>query len=449
MRRWLALACLAAWHLVLRGPVSAQGSIDTSHHVPLEKHLTVQWKKELWSQERKVYRGRELLTIGMPCGGIAAGQLYVRGDGTLAGWWIANNAYNTGYGADRVRNFPTALGPWKTCYQTFRPPSYIKQGFAVTMEQGGRRRTMRLDEKGFDGISFTGEYPIATINYASASAPLTVEEEVFSPFIPLDAKESATPGVIMRFRLRNVSAAPVKASFTGWLQNLVCLDIAGEIHAESRNRIIRKDGMTSVFMDLTGAADSLRRHPYYGNVALSILDANGYGNADFNDSVDGPRQDEFTKRTGDTLVGAAGTPVGEPIVLAPGESRDVVFLLTWYFPNRPAYYRGSNTADPVAPENWTKALPVRGVPILGNMYANWYGSALDVALWLKNELPRLSRETHLFHDTWYLRGSLPYWLKQRLLMPVSTLATETCQWWADGKFWAWEGVGSCVGTCTH
>lgn len=34
-------------------------------------------------------------------------------------------------------------------------------------------------------------------------------------------------------------------------------------------------------------------------------------------------------------------------------------------------------------------------------------------------------------------------------MPASTLATETCQWWSDDKFWAWEGVGSCVGTCTH
>ena len=50
--------------------------------------------------ERKVYKGDELYTIGMPVGGICAGQLYVRGDGTLANWWIANNAYNTGYGID-------------------------------------------------------------------------------------------------------------------------------------------------------------------------------------------------------------------------------------------------------------------------------------------------------------------------------------------------------------
>ena len=29
------------------------------------------------------------------------------------------------------------------------------------------------------------------------------------------------------------------------------------------------------------------------------------------------------------------------------------------------------------------------------------------------------------------------------------LATSTCQWWANGRFWAWEGVGCCHGTCTH
>lgn len=60
--------------------------------------------------DRKEYKGDELYTIGMPVGGICAGQLYVRGDGTLANWWIANNAYNTGYGIDHLLNFDTPLG---------------------------------------------------------------------------------------------------------------------------------------------------------------------------------------------------------------------------------------------------------------------------------------------------------------------------------------------------
>ena len=62
---------------------SAQ-QVDPTHHVPTNKNLTAAWTQALWQNERKVYTGNELTTIGMPCGGIAAGQLYVRGDGTLA-----------------------------------------------------------------------------------------------------------------------------------------------------------------------------------------------------------------------------------------------------------------------------------------------------------------------------------------------------------------------------
>ena len=44
---------------------------------------------------------------------------------------------------------------------------------------------------------------------------------------------------------------------------------------------------------------------------------------------------------------------------------------------------------------------------------------------------------------------LPYWLLDRLHSTVGNLATTTCQWWANGRFWAWEGCGCCHGTCGH
>ena len=78
-----------------------------------------------------------------------AGQLYVRGDGTLANWWIANNAYNTGYGIDWLLNFDTPLGPWKVCYQTFEPMSYIDQGFKITVNDGNKAITKELNKKDF------------------------------------------------------------------------------------------------------------------------------------------------------------------------------------------------------------------------------------------------------------------------------------------------------------
>ena len=171
----------------------------------------------------------------MPCGGIASGQLYVRGDGTLAGWWIANNAYNTGYGKDSLMNFQTAVGPWKVCYQTFEPLSYIDQGFSITVKHALKSVTRELSKKDFDAISFVGEYPIASINYASNSQPLPVRVnmEVFSPFIPMNAQESATPGTILKFTISNTDVDDVDVTLTGWLQNPCMHRFAGQYSGDA------------------------------------------------------------------------------------------------------------------------------------------------------------------------------------------------------------------------
>ena len=127
----------------------SQDISDPTHHIPVDKNLSERWQSSLWDNTVKVYRGDELKTIGMPCGGIAAGQLYVRGDGTLANWWIANNAYNTGYGIDYLMNFETALGPWKVCYQTFEPFSYIDQGFAISFSHDGKKNNKKTKQRRF------------------------------------------------------------------------------------------------------------------------------------------------------------------------------------------------------------------------------------------------------------------------------------------------------------
>ncbi len=598
---------LALFLFLLTSSAAYSQTVDPSHHVPLQKNLSTDWEKSLYSTERKVYKGNELLTIGMPCGGIAAGQLYVRGDGTLANWWIANNAYNTGYGVDSLTHFNTALGPWTVCYKTFRPNSYIDQGFALTVKQNGKQKTVKLNKDDFNDISFTGEYPIAKIDYADTKKqlPVKVSSEVYSPFIPMNAKESATPGTILKYTLTNTSSSPVTTTLTGWLQNLVCLEIKDEINAQSRNRIVKNNGMTSLVMDLvpgnpnptsekpvikpyddfendyskwkvsgksfstspakgslTADQGTIRNiggsslvnsksggdlstgkmvsqeftikedyitfkigggnhpgitcfnlvinnkvactmtgkntegldlsywdvkelkgkkahfeiidssegdwghilvddigfsnkpvtkekyfpsmHPYFGNLALSVLSPDASGDADYMGVSDNSRIDSAGKTTGDKIDGSVATTV----TLQPGESKDITFLLTWFFPNRPSYYYGSDVTDIIG-NDWNTALPTTGATIIGNMYSNWFSNSLDVASYLQNNLPRLSAETHTFHDTYYNNTTLPYWFVQRSLMPLSILATETCQWWANDKFWAWEGVGSCVGTCTH
>ncbi len=77
-----------------------------------------------------------------------------------------------------------------------------------------------------------------------------------------------------------------------------------------------------------------------------------------------------------------------------------------------------------------------------------FKGARDVAMWIAERRSTLMGGTFEYHAA-YNDSTLPQWLLDRLHAPVSTLATNTVEVWRNGRFWAWEGVGCCEGTCTH
>jgi len=180
---------------------------------------------------------------------------------------------------------------------------------------------------------------------------------------------------------------------------------------------------------MSGRDGALEAQPDFGTMVLAVLEGPGEDTFVCASCPDNPVTDLFPDNARPQANAMAEKPFGEKLCgglgkklsLKPGEEAAVVFAVTWHFPNRPER---------------------------GNYYCNRFQDAADVAGYLAANLDRLATETRLWHATWY-DSTLPHWLLDRLFSTVSTLATSTCQRWENGRFWAWEGVGCCHGTCTH
>jgi hypothetical protein len=200
------------------------------------------------------------------------------------------------------------------------------------------------------------------------------------------------------------------------------------------------------FCDVAPAeTEFTQQHPQAGEVALCAL-ADGGAAAVQLESVAALRQQ--LQRGGLAGAAAGKVPLGQPLLnavassvqLAAGETAVLTFAVTWFFPNR-----RQDPGEGLAPGQQCGT----DGPRVGNRYAAWFTSALAVARELVERGEGLRQQTTAFRDALYRDTTLPHWFVQRLGAPLSTLATATLQWWAEGRVWAWEGVGCCPGTCGH
>jgi uncharacterized protein (DUF608 family) len=105
--------------------------------------------------------------------------------------------------------------------------------------------------------------------------------------------------------------------------------------------------------------------------------------------------------------------------LAPGESRDIRFALSWNFPN---FY---NTDGSIA----------------GHQYEHWFKDSFAVSHYLQDSYDTLGGRTRAFADTLH-DTTLPPEFPDSWSSQLSTLAKAT--WWTrEGDFAVWEGIGCC------
>ncbi|KAA3611515.1 MAG: hypothetical protein DWQ01_05335 [Planctomycetota bacterium] len=560
------------------------------HRVPEDKKLHPEWLKALFERGKEEwYRGKALSTVGMPIGGICTGQLYLLGDGRLGCWDLFNSNHNTGYGQVNFREGRSAQTNVQNVNQ-FVPHLQVEHGFWLQWKEGDTWKRRSLDQAGFPEVAFRGEYPFGRVKYEHGEVPIRVELTAFSPFIPLNAEDSALPVTVLSFELENHSDKAVDLGILGYLQNAVAHKSASDFVGVLRNRVSRSTGSLKVLLEAEpqapspesgrppqvfadfeggnygqwkregqafgerpatgtlpkqqqvsgfegkglvntylGGDDTLTgrlisptfkiERPYLsfligggqhpnktcmnlevdGEVVLSAHGRNqerlrtrnwnltpwlgkrarlvivdevtggwGHINVDQIEFRDQPRpmnhgmlveQADFgTMSFGllnppedvrawagfpepDRWNGAEFPAASElkegaladklfaalhaPLRLQPGERRQLQFLLCWHFPNLHQLGRR-----------------------VSHQYARRFRNAGEVSAYVAQHFDRLQAQTQTWHRHFY-QSSLPLWLLDRIGSTTSILASSTCQWWRNGRFWAFEGVGCCHGTCGH
>lgn len=192
-----------------------------------------------------------------------------------------------------------------------------------------------------------------------------------------------------------------------------------------------------VFSDKPAAPRPFGDLPDAGTIALAVLGGGSAVRVRPAIAAWQTTEDLFTADPGadevDAGRGRQAGAVSVTVRLRPGESTTVRFVLGWYFP---------------VPDRESLAF-LRGADRLRRHYATRFDSAAAVVRHVGANLDRLEGGTRRWVDTWYSDSTLPHWFLDRTFATASTLATSTCYRFDDGRFYAWEGVYCCAGTCEH
>ena len=231
-RSFLALSGAGAMGLFAHAANAGIESDPEAFPVPVDKRFSRAWLASLASRGeplRATSRRDELRFIGMPVGGIGCGRVLLSGDGRLWCWEIFNRPPESG--ATPYSTPPTVRSPFRV-------------GFSLVESDQSRP----LDAGGFRDITFTGTYPVGTVDFTDEATSLRVRLQAFTPWCPLDLDDSSLPCTILRYRVRNAGSRRVDAAIHGAMQNPVGVGAGHRASLERVNTAMGADGRTPLLL---------------------------------------------------------------------------------------------------------------------------------------------------------------------------------------------------------
>ena len=405
--------------------------------------------------QARTYTAHSLKEIAFPLGGIGTGTVSLGGRGQLCDWEIFNRPA-------KGKNLPCSFfALWcrpeggeptaRILERRLLPPFVADRGLSPWAVSG----LPRLDE-----AVFRGTYPMADLAFTDSTLPLHVALEAFTPFAPFDDRISGMPVAIFLWRLHNPTSRAVDATLVYSQLNPIGYDGVEELRRGRRhplfggnvNRWCSEAGLHGIQMSRPGFDGG---HPGAGSLAIATSwadvtfsehwDRSGWFDdiQNFWDDLraDGrlPDHAEATPSpNGETDAGSLGARVH----IAPQDTVEIPFLLTWHLPNLINYWGPPET------------LP--GQSVVGQRMRNWYTTqwpdAWAVAREVGARLSELTAGTRAFRDELFA-STLPEPVLDAVSSQMSILRTTTGLRTEDGRFHGFEGcdanAGCCPMNCTH
>lgn len=417
-------------------------------------------KNELYNLNHQKKYNSDATEVAFLLGGIGTGNISVGARGELKDWEIFNwPGKNT--------KFPFAF------FSIWAKPEDVEKPIVKILESRlhppftsshGYLQNELVNLPRFENSHLTCEYPFAKVELEDSELPAQVEMESFTPFIPLNSKDSGIPCAIIRYKVKNntsrnmdvtvVGTLPNASGFEGYdvIENLKLVDtVKNEWRDEGKVK------------GLYYQPQSLEpNHVRYGNMAFMTTDENVTYKTQWLDGewVDGVQDfwDDFTsdgKLTPESTTATIGCEfaqfhnysflvrkekvgsMGIYKTLAPGEEKVFEFIITWYFPNRVRAWIEFD--DDI--ENFKQGK----YPSVKNYYATQFQDAWDVGRYVVDNLFRLEKQTRNFQRAMFRETTLPDYVIDAITSNITVLRSNTCFRIEDGTFLGYEGIRDYVG----
>jgi uncharacterized protein (DUF608 family) len=425
------------------------GPEKVSHFPPL-----LMKKHKMPVQSPFFYRGKNLLQIALPMGGIGAGSICLSGSGGLQDFSLCHKpnftALPDGHGfidaAFALLRLPET-DVTRLVEGPFAPEKIYDQGLqAQGYRKGGHEGFPRFRESIFEG-----EYPFGHVRMSDPKVPLEVRVTGFNPFIPLDDKNSGLPCAILEYALRNTSRKPVKYEFSYHLSHLAMGDKEKEKGA--RNAVIPGKG---VLFSNTEPPTS----ESFGSACLLALNGRPvikgmWFRGGWFDSLSALWKEvstgRFTPNEGSNGIDVEGRNGGSILFrgkINPGQTVTHAVVIAWHFPN------SNLTTGGVPAGNAGQSCCADGkeCPAWHPYYAGVWKDAGEVAGYVRSHYASLRERTFAFKDALF-SSTVPREVLDAVSANLAILKSPTVLRQENGNVWGWEGcfttAGCCHGSCTH